>query len=270
MLLALGAPTLADVYRWQDSSGLTHYGDKPTSGAERLVDTGKNDPVFSPVRNVHDGDTITLQDGRKIRLLGINTPEIDSATSTAESGGVAAKDWLKARIEGGKVRLEFDAEAKDHYGRSLAHLFAEDGEHLNLALVRQGLAVVSIFPPNLKHADELVAAQRQARKERKGVWGDPAYAAQPITDLPQQHSRGWRRWLGRPTAVDYSKNYARLVFSDSVEVSIPKENLGLFPPLKSLLKQNLEIRGWAARRKDRYSILIRHPSALGFELDKAD
>lgn len=262
MLLCLSAQAQADVFRWQDETGRVHYGDRAAPGAQRIAGTALVGPVFHIVRNVHDGDTVILGDGTKIRLLGINTPELDSATSSAESGGEAAKLWLKTRIEGHKIRLESDAEAKDHYGRTLAHLFAEDGEHLNLALVRQGLAVVSIFPPNLKYTDKFAEAQRQARQEQHGIWGDPAYAATPIVNLPQQHARGWHRWSGRPTALDYSKNYIRLIFSDRVDVIIHKENLNLFPPLDNLVGKNLEIRGWASRRKDHYSILIRHPSAL--------
>lgn len=237
-----------------------HYGDRPAPGAQSIKTTV--DPVYHTVRSVHDGDTLTLDDGRKVRLLGINTPEIDSTTSSAEAGGETARNWLQARIEGHTVRLEQDAEHQDHYGRTLAHLYAEDGEHLNLTLVRQGLAVVSIFPPNLKHAEALTEAQRLARQDRLGVWGDAAYEPRPITALAQQHARGWQRWSGTPTALDYSRNYARLLFSDTVEVVIPKENLGLFPPLQSLLGQNLEIRGWASRRRQHFSVLIRHPSAL--------
>ncbi|BBL72734.1 thermonuclease family protein [Methylogaea oryzae] len=262
LLAALAAPAWADVYRWKDQAGHIHYGDRPAAGAERVAGIDGGGPVYNLVRSVHDGDTVTLESGAKVRLLGINTPEIDSATSSAEAGGDAAKRWLESRIEGRKVRLEGDAEAKDHYGRLLAHLFSEDGEHLNLALVKAGLAVVSIFPPNLKYADELAEAQRQARRERLGVWGDAAYAVRPIAELPQQRRRGWQRWSGRPTALDYSRDYARLIFSDQVDVTVPKENLGLFPPLKDLVGKTLEIRGWTAKRKERYTVLLRHPSGM--------
>lgn len=259
--LAAAAPAAAEVYRWKDSAGQVHYGDRPAPGAEPLAGLEKNAPVYAGVRTVHDGDTVIMEDGTKVRLLGINTPEIDSATSSAESGGEAAKLWLKARIEGRKARLEGDAETNDHYGRRLAHLFAEDGEHLNLSLVQQGLAVVSIFPPNLKYADGLSQAQQQAKQARRGVWGNPAYTAKPIASLPQTSSRGWRRWQGRAESWDYSNNYLRLHFG-AVEANIPKENLGLFPPVREWGGKFLEIRGWASRRKGRYTILIRHPSTL--------
>lgn len=214
------------------------------------------------MRRVHDGDTVVLDDGTRVRLLGINTPEVDSAISSAEAGGSAATAWLKARIEAGKVLIETDAELKDHYGRTLGHLFAEDGEHLNLTLVRKGLASASIFPPNLKYADILSAAQAQAAEQKLGIWGDPAYAPRAIVDLPRLHLRGWQRWQGRPTALDFSGGYVHLVFTDEVQVRIPKENLSLFPSLSAYVGKSLEVRGWVSRRKDRYSILVRHPSAL--------
>ena len=262
LLLLPVRPAAADVYRWTDPAGGVHYADRPQPGALRIAQTLPAPPVYHRVSRVHDGDTVILEDGTRVRLLGINAPELDGPATSAEAGGDAAKLWLRARIEGHKVRLETDVEIQDAYHRTLAHLFGENGEHWNLALVRQGLAVAGIFPPNLKHADAITTAQAQAEHERLGIWADPAYAPRPIASLPQQHSRGWQRWYGTPAALDYDSSYARLIFTPQVDARIPKQALNLFPPLQSLLGKSLELRGWASRRKQHYSILLRHPSAL--------
>lgn len=264
-LALLGAsPGEAEVYRWQDETGRSHYGDRPSSGAERLPAAEQRavSGEFRKVRHVHDGDTVTLEDGTRVRLLGINTPEIDGRYTEAESGGEAARRWLKKRVEGKNARLESDRERQDRYGRLLAHLFAEDGEHLNLSLVEQGLAVVSLYPPNLKYADDLLAAQRHAESAARGVWGSPAYRPRSLDALKGKPPPGWGRWRGTPGRVERGPRFARLVFPSGAEVRIDAENLPLFPPLERYLGRPLEVRGWVSGKHGRPVFWLRHPSAL--------
>ncbi len=250
----------AEVYHWQDEKGRHLYSDRPLPGAERLAIR----PGFSYrlVRYVYDGDTVTLQGGERIRLLGINTPEVESSKRRGEPGGEAARRWLKKAVEGKKVRLETGVPPRDKYGRLLAHLFSEDGKHINLALVEQGLAIANIYPPELKYVEPLLQAQQRAEEAGRGIWGDPHYTPKPITDLLHGKMRGWHRFHGTPKRIKRSRRYVRLLFSDRIDVRIPKANLALFPDLQNYLGQVIEVRGWASRRKGHYSILVRHPSAL--------
>jgi micrococcal nuclease len=115
------------------------------------------------VARVVDGDTIELNDGRKVRYLGVNTPE------RGQPFYQQAKD-LNAQLVGGKdVRLEFDADTFDKYGRTLAHVFVGE-THVNLEMVRQGYANVYTVPPNLKYNEALLAAEREAREQQRGLW----------------------------------------------------------------------------------------------------
>jgi micrococcal nuclease len=265
LLALVGAgPGNAEVYRWQDGSGRSQYGDRPSSGAERLPAAEQHavPGTVHKVRHVHDGDTVILEDGARVRLLGINTPEIDGRYTEAESGGEAARRWLKKRVEGKNVRLESDRERQDKYGRLLAHLFAEDGEHLNLSLVEQGLAVVSLYPPNLKHTDELLAAQKRAETAARGVWGSPAYRPRSLDALKGKPPPGWGRWRGLPSGVARGPRFARLVFPSGAEVRIDAEYLTLFPPLEHYVGRALEIRGWVSGKHGRPVFWLRHPSAL--------
>jgi micrococcal nuclease len=268
VLLALSllsaAPSGAEVFRWQDASGRKHYGDQPAAGAETLPDTEQHavSSGFHKVRHVHDGDTVILEDGTRVRLLGINTPEIDGKYTQAESGGEAARRWLQKRVEGRTVRLETDREREDKYGRLLAHLFAEDGEHLNLALVEQGLAVVSLYPPNLKYAEALLAAQQRAETAARGMWGSPAYRPRSLDALKGKAKPGWGRWRGAPSRVEHGAHFSRLVFPSGAEAHIDARHRALFPPLEHYLSRPLEIRGWASAKRGHPVFWLRHPSAL--------
>lgn len=119
---------------------------------------------------VLDGDTVLLEDGRKVRLLGIDAPELEKEGKPAEFLAHKAKAALKELAQGKKVRLEYDELKYDRYGRTLAHLFLPDGTHLNRELVRRGLARVYVIPPNLRYRSELLAAQREALQGERGIW----------------------------------------------------------------------------------------------------
>lgn len=250
----------ADIYRWEDERGRVYYSDRPHPQSEKLaLNSGFS---YYLVDKVYDGDTVILANGWRVRLLGINAPEIESHRQVGEPGGQAARNWLKKQIKKQKVRLEWDVERRDKYERLLAHLFTEQGTHLNLALVKAGLAIVNLIPPNLKYSDRLLQAQEQAEQARRGIWGMAEYGPREITTLSTGYSRGWQRYTGTPNAVRRGRSYNRLMFSDTVDVRIRRENLSLFPQLESYVGQLLEIRGWVSRRAGQYSILVNHPSMI--------
>ena len=117
---------------------------------------------------VKDGDTIVLTDGRKVRYLGIDTPELSSTDPRELEFARLAKQVNAELVQGVKLRLEYDVERYDQYNRLLAYLFLPDGRMVNLELVRRGLARVLLKPPNLRFRDELVQAQRQAIEAAPG------------------------------------------------------------------------------------------------------
>ena len=93
----------AAIYQWQDADGSKHFSDKSSPKAERVeIKPGYG---FYQVKKIYDGDTVVLQDGRKIRLLGINTPEVQHRDKTADAGGDEAKQWLINKLQNAKVRL---------------------------------------------------------------------------------------------------------------------------------------------------------------------
>jgi micrococcal nuclease len=87
-----------------------------------------------------------------------------------ECYGPAASSFATRSLEGDRVRLQFDVERLDPYGRDLAYVW-DEGRLFNWLLVRRGFATVATFPPNLRYVDRFLAAQDQARQRNQGLWG---------------------------------------------------------------------------------------------------
>jgi len=129
------------------------------------------DPVREAlVAEVVDGDTVILGSGPKVRLLGIDAPELELEGEPAQFLAHKAKGVLTDLAQGQRVRLEYDRLRYDRYGRILAFLVLPDGTNLSRELVRQGLAHVYTVPPNMGFRGDLLAAQREAMAARRGVW----------------------------------------------------------------------------------------------------
>lgn len=137
-------------------------------------------PVAAPpeddralVTRVVDGDTAEMLVGGRevdVRFIGIDTPESVAPDQPVECYGEAASAYTGSRLEGRRVRLEVDVEGADRFGRTLAYVWI--GEELfNETLVAEGYAVVTTFPPNVRYVDRFVAAQREARRSGRGLWG---------------------------------------------------------------------------------------------------
>jgi len=125
------------------------------------------------VVRVVDGDTLwVLRDGReeKIRLIGVDTPEVDWYGGEAECYGEEAGRFARRLLEDGSVELELDRDLLDPYDRTLAYVYLEDGRMVNLLLVRRGYAIVSIYEPNDRYEDRLRDAEADARAGGLGLW----------------------------------------------------------------------------------------------------
>ncbi|MGG7054196.1 thermonuclease family protein [Nitrosomonas sp. ANs5] len=249
------------VYRSEDARGRITYSDIPTPAAKPLqlnVQPARN---WSRVVKVIDGDTIIIEGNKRVRLLGINTPEVESRHRPNEPGGIIAKNWLHHKLQGRNVYLEHDQQKQDRYKRLLAHVYLPNGEHINRSLLEHGLAVVTLLPPNLRHAEALIQAQQRAERQQLGIWSMPHYAPRDLTKITEKPF-GWQRYRAKVTALKRSRQYSRLIINDKIDLRIANSDLALFPPLKTYLNKPVEVRGWINRRNDHFSIRIHHPSAL--------
>jgi len=121
-------------------------------------------------KSVYDGDTIRLNTGEKVRYLGIDAPEIGREGQQSEFMASDSKDFNTHLVAGKKIRLEFDHEEKDQYGRLLAYVYLENGEFVNALLLRRGFAHLLVRRPNIRHFAILLESQRYAMSQKIGIW----------------------------------------------------------------------------------------------------
>ncbi len=140
---------------------------------------------FVYVERVVDGDTLKLSGGERVRLIGVDTPEVyyseklirDAARTgkdikSIQALGRKASEFTKRLCSGRRIRLEFDVEKRDRYKRLLAYVYLEDGTFVNARILEEGFGQVMTIPPNVKYAEYFLKLQQEARNNHKGLWGE--------------------------------------------------------------------------------------------------
>jgi len=170
------------------------------------------------VARVIDGDTIVLEDGTKIRYIGVDTPETVHPSKPVQFMGKEASAYNKQLVEGKEVRLEYDVERLDKYGRTLAYVYL-DTLFVNAELLRAGYAQVLTIPPDVRYTERFLACQRQAREAGQGLWNEQAAGAwvsiAPATDASKyyitktgtKYHRGGCKYLSK-SAIEITKEDA--------------------------------------------------------------
>lgn len=126
-------------------------------------------PNFETVKRVIDGDTIELASGKRVRYIGIDTPETVDPRKPVQCFGREAKAENVRLVDGKAVRLEKDVSETDKYGRLLRYVYVGD-VMVNEALARGGFAYSSSFPPDVKYQEKFLLAQQEARENNRGLW----------------------------------------------------------------------------------------------------
>jgi micrococcal nuclease len=116
-----------------------------------------------------DGDTIVLDGKEKVRLIGVDTPETKDPRKSVQYFGEEAYRFTKSIVERKRVRLEYDQERIDKYGRTLAYVYLEDGTFLNAEIIKQGYGFAYTNYP-FKYMEEFRRYEREARENRSGLW----------------------------------------------------------------------------------------------------
>ena len=118
-----------------------------------------------------DGDTLWLSGVGKVRLIGVDTPEV---FGQAECYGREASAFVERTVPlGSEVRYRLGVDERDRYGRALAYIWLPGGRFLNRMLVARGYAQPLTVPPNVEYEDLFVRLARRAREARRGLWGRP-------------------------------------------------------------------------------------------------
>ncbi|NTV31583.1 thermonuclease family protein [candidate division WWE3 bacterium] len=128
--------------------------------------SGQNEFV---VTRVIDGDTFVIDTGQKIRLIGVDTPEIAKKTPPAECYANEAMLFTQKQLENKTIRLEKDVSETDKYGRLLRYAYLND-ELFNQTLVEHGYALARSYPPDVAKQDVLQESEQSARTNNQGLW----------------------------------------------------------------------------------------------------
>jgi micrococcal nuclease len=134
-----------------------------------LLFTSSNAQDVIKVKRVIDGDTLLLANGERVRLIGVDTPETKHPQKPVERFGKEAYLFTKRMVEGKEVRLEYDWQRKDKYGRLLAYVYLLDGTFLNAEIIKQGYGFAYTKYP-FRYLDEFRKYERDAREAKKGLW----------------------------------------------------------------------------------------------------
>lgn len=144
----------------------------PTQASGRaLFSSGNAREGFYRVLRVVDGDSLEIEGVGEVRLIGVDTPELYHPLKPIQYYAQEASNFVRQLVSGSRVRLEYDREKFDKYGRTLAYVYLEDGRCLNEEIIKNGYGfALTRFPfKNLKKYRQLEA---QARKEGLGLWGN--------------------------------------------------------------------------------------------------
>lgn len=217
------------------------------------------------VQNVIDGDTVRLTTGRLVRFIGINTPEIDHKTGQAEPFANEARDYLRAAlgVKPRTVLLQTGRDKQDRHGRMLAHIFTPSGKNLQAQMIRKGLGVWIVMPPNLHYMDCYRAQEQVARRQHRGVWGAQFKQPRDAQSLGKQ-DRGFQWIRGRITRIGEGRTSLWLNFGDTATLRVYKDDLHYFKgqPLRNLKGKVVTARGWMYPYKHQLVMTVHHPATM--------
>ncbi len=238
----------------------------PPLHAEVCQAPGPGQAVTS--HRVIDGDTLELSDQRRVRLIGVDTPEIGRAGEPSQPFAQAAKKRMQQLARQPGLRLHLGEQQQDRYGRTLAHLYGPGGQNIEAQLLSEGLGFALAIPPNTALIECHMAAERQARKARRGLWRDS-----PVQSAAGVNSGGFALVKGQVVSANEAGGYLWLELDGPLVLRIAQDERRLFAagPPASWKGRQLQARGWVIDRRGHRSLKpghkpfmlpLRHPSML--------
>jgi micrococcal nuclease len=225
------------------------------------------------VVSVIDGDTVVLDTGMVVRLIGTQAPKLPLGRDGFEAWPLAdeARAALESLILGERVELRYGGERIDRHGRALGQLFREDGLWVQERMLAQGLARVYSFPDNRKCLPELFAAESKARFNRLGIWTDPYYSVRSADRPEQVLARVGHYEIVEGRVLQAAEAGGRIYlnfgrrWADDVTAVIEPAGVRLFrdaglEPLQ-LNEALVRVRGWVDER-DGPRITVTHPEQI--------
>ncbi len=224
------------------------------------------------LRKVYDGDTLFTESGERVRVLGLNTPELEGPYTRAEPLGDAARRAAHSFLGNEhRIYLEMGTRTRDRHGRTLASVFRRDGRSLSQDLLQRGLGFFTAIPPDLHRLECLRAAEQQARRQGRGVWKHRHFAPRPARSITAR-DEGFRRIAGRVQKVSAGRSSWWLELDGPVVLLVPRKSMNYFPNgVTALAGKDIVVRGWLSNRSGSRAVkrgykpmmlVLHHPAML--------
>ncbi len=235
------------------------------------VGQGLVEADWGVVQEVVDGDTLVLEGGLNVRLVGIQAPKLPLGRPDFEQQPLApeAKAALESLTLGKRVLLSYGGLAVDRYGRALAHLHDDQGLWVQGEMLRQGLARVYSFQDNRTMVREMLVLEAQARGDRLGIWSLPYYAVRRPEDTGAYLNR-FEVVEGVVLAAEQVRGRIYLNFGEDwrtdFTVSVAPRDVKLFEnagiDLLTVAGHRIRVRGWL-RNFNGPMVDVTHPEQVG-------
>ena len=135
----------------------------------------KNTKLLLSLARVIDGDTFVLSDSQHVRILGINAPEIERSGKPAQQYADSATKYTRSLIEGKQIKLTFENNTYDIFGRLLAYVWlidraGKDSLFIQAELLKAGLVRISYYPKGKRYYELFYNLRRTAMRDKRGIW----------------------------------------------------------------------------------------------------
>lgn len=213
------------------------------------------------VRYIHDGDTLELKDGKRIRMIGINTPEIGYRDEPPQPLAIKARDLLRTQLRSGRIFIVYDQDRYDKYGRVLAHVFDDQQNNVAAWLIQKGLGFAVSVPPNLRYRKCYHSAEQEAVMANRGVWVEPYFKIVEAEALKQS---GFRRVHGCIQRIHSYRDKKYFYLSKQYRLLLLAENQHYFESRSIVLKKGLCLTtaGWVYNDRSYRTMKLLHPDAI--------
>ena len=228
---------------------------------------------WTALKKVVDGDTLHLTDGRKVRLIAVNTPELARKHTPAQPLADKARRAVTAFFAADtRVGVQSGRQSQDKHGRQLAHIFRSDGHSLAAYLLSKGLAWHIVVPPNDRYWQCLANNEQLAQQQSLGIWAEAVYALKPAEQLTVSDT-GFQRVRGKVRSVSRSRN-GWWVQMGKLALQLRDKDMHYFSGINpdDWQGQWLTVRGWIIDRSQSKSVqqkgyapfmlTLRHPLML--------
>lgn len=212
---------------------------------------GEADEVVA-LKKVVDGDTLRLKDGRRVRLIGVNTPELAHAERRAQPLAREAREFTERFLAGGDLELVYDRDRRDNHGRVLAHVYNHRGDSLESALLSAGLAFHIAIYPNLALAECLAIREENARLHSRGIWAPGVWPVLSAADV-KPGDGGFVLLTGTVAKVEQNNPFVWLELDGPVAVRLRTGRDYGHLNGRNWQGRKIEVKGWLVDRGPRYS-----------------